>query len=323
MSYNLAFANYLRQVTDNDFFEVNLRDMSLLEVLEKRIGIKSKNNSNFGKQYSSLLFHIHKLEEMYEVVLMPKNVTDVFWTSFIEYLNDAGLAQSSIKTLASQLRATLEWASKHNAQVSSSFSDYELPTIEGHQIALTADEVSWIYHFDISTITRRKHHLANLEKVRDMFCLSCNLGQRYSDMIRVVPSCFEHNYFNIVQQKTGNKAKVNIDTFAIDKRMTYTLLEKYDYNAPYTRHLSNYDRYLKELMKYIGLDDLIKIEEKIQGKICTKYIPRYDLIRSHTARRTFATINVLRGKPVYQIRKCTGHKTERAFNRYICDDEDV
>lgn len=321
MSYNLAFANYLKGASSGEPFEVDLRGKPLLEVIDKKLEVKSKANPNYAKQYSSLIFHLSNLEKVYDVQLMPSNVTDIFWSAFIEYLQVANLALSSIRTLVSQLRSTIEWASRHNAQVSNSFGEFDLPSIEGHQIALSADEVSWIYHFDVAKIGRRPQHCKTLERVRDMFCLSCNLGQRYSDMVRVSPSCFDRNIFTIVQQKTGNKAKVNIDTFAIDKKMTYDILDKYDYYAPYTKHLSNYDRYLKELMRYVGINDLIKVEYKSRGDISTKFYARWELIKSHTARRTFATINVLRGKAVYQIRKCTGHKTEQSLNRYICDDD--
>ena len=54
-----------------------------------------------------------------------------------------------------------------------------------------------------------------LERVRDMFVLLCNLGQRYSDIRRISPENFERNLFRIIQQKTGNKAVVDIDRYAI------------------------------------------------------------------------------------------------------------
>lgn len=54
--------------------------------------------------------------------------------------------------------------------------------------------------------------------------VSCNLGQRFSDMIRIDKSCFDRNIFTIFQQKTGNKARVDIDKMSIDKKTTYYIL---------------------------------------------------------------------------------------------------
>lgn len=45
---------------------------------------------------------------------------------------------------------------------------------------------------------------------------------------------------------------------------------------------------------------------------------KYKLITLRTARRTFATINVLRGFRISEIRRATGHKSEGAFEKYIC-----
>jgi integrase len=160
--------------------------------------------------------------------------------------------------------------------------------------------------------------LKKLEKVRDMFVLSCNLGQRFSDMTRIDRTCFDRNIFFIVQQKTGNTARVDIDRMSIDKNTTYAILEKYDYKSPITTDISNYDKYLKELLRYIGFNELIKRETKINGHIEVKYEEKWKLIGSHTARRTFATNNVLRGFKTSEIRRATGHKSESAFEKYIC-----
>ena len=99
---------------------------------------------------------------------------------------------------------------------------------------------------------------------------------------------------------------------------TYKILEKYDYKSPLTTDISCYDKYLKELLQHIGFDDVIKRETKINGHIETKLYPKWKLIGSHTARRTFATVNILRGFRVSDIRRATGHKTESAFEKYIC-----
>ena len=45
---------------------------------------------------------------------------------------------------------------------------------------------------------------------------------------------------------------------------------------------------------------------------------KYKMVSSHTARRTFATINLERGYLVQNIKRATGHKTISAFEKYIC-----
>lgn len=311
------FANYLNQ-TKEQAFVLDLSNASLLEIIDELIAMKSKISPRYGRGFTCLINNLRLLEKQFNCVLKPHQITDVFWHHFVPFLLQRGLALSSIKTMCSQLRAALDWASRHQAKISPTFDLIKLPSYCHQQIALTPDEVSHIYHFDLSTINRRPQHLRKLETVKDMFVLSCNLGQRFSDMIRIDKTCFNRNIFTIVQQKTGNHAKVDIDRMSIDRNTTYKILEKYDYCSPLTTDISCYDKYLKELLSHIGFDEIIRRETKVNGFIEVECTPKWRLIGSHTARRTFATVNVLRGYRMAEIRRATGHKSETAFEKYIC-----
>ena len=312
-----GFLAYLSQSQDQ-FFTLDLSNASVIEIIDELVKIKSKMSPNYGKNYRFLKNNLRILENDFKCTLKPYQITDIFWHHFIPFLIQRGLALSSIKTLCAQLRAALEWGARHRAPIAPTFDLVKIPSYCRQQIALTPDEVSHIYHFDISTIKRRPQHLRKLEIVRDMFVLSCNLGQRFSDMVRLDKSCFDKNIFTILQQKTGTHARVDIDRMSIDSRTTYKILEKYNYQSPLTTDISCYDKYIKELLRYIGFNELVKRETKINGHIEVKYEPKWKLIGSHTARRTFATINVLRGFKTSEIRRATGHKSESSFEKYIC-----
>lgn len=298
--------------------DIDLSNATLLEVLQAMIQLKSLMSPNYGKKYSSLFHHLNKLQKRFKCTLIPRQINDVFWYNFVPYLIDEGLALSTIKTMCAQLRSALHWGALHHAQISTTFDCIKLPSYSNQQIALTADEVSHIYHYDLRLINRRSQYISHLDKVRDMFVLSCNLGQRYSDMIRIDPSCFERNIFRIVQQKTGTQARVDIDRMSIDPDTVYCILDKYGYNSPLRTDISSYDRYLKQLLQYIGFNQIIKRETRVNGYIKTTNKYKWQLIASHTGRRTFATINLLRGHRMYDIRRATGHLSESAFEKYIC-----
>lgn len=317
MYSNIDFQNYLSSSKDATCV-LDLSKSSILEIIEEIIKMKSKISPTYSKSYSSLKYHLNALEKEFNCTLMPHQITDIFWHNFIPFLLKQGLSLSSIKKACSQLRTVLSWGSKYGAKVSPTFNFIKIPSYCRQQIALTPDEVSHIYHFDLSSINRRVQYIRHLEKVRDMFVLCCNLGQRFSDMVRIDKSCFDHNIFTILQQKTGVYARVDIERMSIDRNTTYKLLEKYDYKAPLTTDISNYDRYLKELLQYIGFNEQVKQETKINGHIKVTYEPKWKLIGSHTARRTFATNNLVKGIKTSEIRRATGHKSESAFEKYIC-----
>lgn len=72
------------------------------------------------------------------------------------------------------------------------------------------------------------------------------------------------------------------------------------------------------MLQYVGFDEQVKQETKINGHIEVSYEPKWKLVGSHTARRTFATNNLLKGIKTSEIRRATGHKSESAFEKYIC-----
>jgi hypothetical protein len=77
-------------------------------------------------------------------------------------------------------------------------------------------------------------------------------------------------------------------------------------------------------LRHIGEDFMeeIHIDNKINGVITRETKRRFQLISSHSARRSFATINTLRNIPRNKILRATGHSSEKAFVRYICYDDD-
>lgn len=316
------FRAYLENSLRNPF-NLDLKDRTLMEVITICANTRTKLRPNYRKSISCMTHNLRLLEESFHTVLMPIQVTDIFWGYFIAFCRGRGLRETSIGTMCQQLRSVLTWAVKYNARVSPSYTDLKAPKGNVQEIALTADEVSRVAYFDIDRFYagRRADYREKMHRTRDMFVLSCNLFQRYSDMVRIEPGCFERNIFTIRQQKTGQTAVVNIDLYAIDPKTTYRLLEKYNYKAPYRADIGNYNHRLHELMRDIGFVDPVRIEELgLDGRMVATTVPKWQLISSHTARRTAITINVLRGHNMHALKRCSGHADLRNFDKYVRDE---
>ncbi len=329
-----GFGEYLATSMSN-MFTLDLTNSSLIECIDKMCEIKSRSHPNIRQNYRMLVKKLQIIQQMYGCTIMPAMISGVFWNHFIPFLADQGLKYSTIGHIKANLITVLNWSSKYGVKLNPSYSEVDIPNYIPSKISLTPDEISHIYHFKIGMaetysfrskkmLKMRRNKIETLEKVRDMFVLSCNLGQRYSDMVRISPENFKNGIFSIVQQKTGNKCHVPINTLSIDSRITFAILEKYGYHAPYTGDINNYNTYLHELLYHIGEDFLedVYIDNKINGIITRETKQRFQLISSHSARRSFATINTLRNIPRSKILRATGHSSEKAFSRYICYDED-
>ena len=77
------------------------------------------------------------------------------------------------------------------------------------------------------------------------------------------------------------------------------------------------NEYVKELAELAKLNETILISFTQGGIKQTKTFLKHQLITMHTARRSFATNAYLMGVPTISIMKITGHRTEKAFLKYI------
>ena len=94
------------------------------------------------------------------------------------------------------------------------------------------------------------------------------------------------------------------------------LLEKYNYNLPKTYEQKINER-IKKIGKKVGIVSPIE-REQIKGGLKVKTtIPKYELIKTHSCRRSGATNMYKHGIPVLDIMKITTHKTEISFLTYI------
>ena len=78
------------------------------------------------------------------------------------------------------------------------------------------------------------------------------------------------------------------------------------------------NRYLKEICEIAGLDDVVYYTRRIRGKVEAMQAPQYDLVTTHTARRSFATNAYLSGGLSREIAMAiTGHSKVEDFEKYV------
>lgn len=236
---------------------------------------------------------------------------------------------STINCYLSKLKCILDWSKKFGGRVSTTFDDFTQLKYTNELPALTQDEVSNIAHFrfdlyiDENGKHLRKDTIRTLSAVRDMFVLQCNIGQRFSDMHVLSQNNFDETLtrYRVTQQKTGNIAEVDLKHMTIDSHRTFSILRKYDYKNPLPKmDINRFNKLLHRIMRMIGGDfnrEIVVCTYKISGKIHEIRLPLWKAISTHTARRTYITTMVNAGKPYTAIRRCSGHKSLKAFEGYI------
>ncbi|HEV2831338.1 MAG TPA: site-specific integrase, partial [Hanamia sp.] len=127
--------------------------------------------------------------------------------------------------------------------------DYKIMEEQVDAVYLTWQEISIIYHLDLSANR-------NLEKYRDLFVLGCLTGFRFSDYSDIKPEEVRGGMLYVNQTKTLSTVVVPLRNDA--KRI---LIEKYNMKMPQVSN-PNFNHYIKEVVRLAGIDEMIKITHK-------------------------------------------------------------
>ncbi len=180
-------------------------------------------------------------------------------------------------------------------------------------IYLTKDEIDKLTKFEIKENNEKKQK--QKEEIRDLFVLLCWTGQRFSDLDKLIKGTIkEINGIKVVEEYVQDKKKSAVTIPLIKEALA--IYEKYDYKLPqgYSRFNLNY--HIKKIAKAAGINELHTIKDHRETFTARK-VPKYELIASHTGRRTYATNMLLDGVRTELIMKITGHKTEASFKKYL------
>lgn len=234
-----------------------------------------------------------------------------FFSAFSNYLFAKDYGNNYVHKLTSTLKTVLREADRREVAPDLKVRDGWLVATrdEPPAIYLTEDDLSRLYSSDFSGNPR-------LNRVRDLFLIGCYTGLRFSDFTELKPGNFKRTadgkeYIEMMTQKTGAKVTIPV------KSEVREILTRYAYQPPKAISNQNFNDYLKEVGQLAGLDEPTLMTRFRNGKRIDETFPKYELMTTHTARRSFATNAYKAGVPVKYIMTVTGHTTEREFYKYV------
>lgn len=236
-------------------------------------------------------------------------ITLEFYNQYTGYLtHQCNLSANTVGKHIKTLKTFLNEATDRGLNQNMDFKKRKFKTIreESDSIYLTVEELKKMESVDFSGSPR-------LEKVRDLFLVGCYTGLRFSDFTQIKPENIDLNksMLQIRTQKTGQRVSIPLHP------TVKTFLKKYDNKLPkaYVNQVMN--KYLKDVASISGLKQMVETTITKGGTMQKNSCPKYELVTTHTARRSFATNLYLADVPSISIMKITGHKTERSFMQYI------
>ena len=222
---------------------------------------------------------------------------------------------NTIPASFSVLKVWLNEAARQGLIKTDEYKLYQSKSEDVDNIYLSEDEISRLYALDIPALKSKGliDAKSRIEETRDLFVIGCWTGLRQSDLNHLDKALFdiEAETITIVTEKTSEKVTIPMHTYIKE------LYIKYEGKFPPMCHKSRFIEHLKELGKLAEINDEVIVKENRGGKVTSTKHKKFELIKSHTARRSFATNLYLKGAPTISIMKLTGHTTEANFMKYI------
>lgn len=224
-----------------------------------------------------------------------------------------GLKNSTIEKKIDYLKWFLNWASEKGYNSNRAYKTFH-PTLKKTQkrvIYLNKEEIAKVKGLNLSG------DKAFLEPVRDVFLFCCFSGLRHSDANNLRRSDIKDNSLTVTTVKTADSIIIELND------ITKAILEKYK-DVPFKDdkalpNLTNQamNRDLKKLCRLAGIDEEIRVTT-YKGNVRTDTIyPKYQLVGTHTGRRTFIVNALSLGIPPDVVMKWTGHSDYKSMKPYI------
>jgi len=299
--------------------------MSVAGFFEKISGLKSKkeerkllkvyihqyvyNLKHRSRSYKRSFLNLAKKIEAFENENYISIYTDSFCETtaenFVYFLKEKyNHRANSVRTMYQKLSRVLRSAHKAGYKVDFRFEYIDVKEEYVPSVSLSPSEIERIYNLYIKN--------EEIAKIRDRFIIGCCTALRYSDYSVISSENCIGNNVTIKTKKTG------VVVVVPQHRYVREILAKYNFHLPALKSQQNFNKVIKNICKRAGIDDLIRIERTVGVKIERKNYKKWELVSSHTARRSGATNMYLAGIPVFRIMLLTGHSTEKSFFKYIC-----
>ena len=243
------------------------------------------------------------------------------------------LEEKTVQKHYSNLKWFLNWAIRKGYCDEEAVNKFrpKFKVLDKPVIFLTKEELLKLYTYEIpKNGTKVKLYDANgeeyektvqeagaLAKTRDLFCFCAFTSLRYSDMASLKRTDIDGDKIYITTQKTNDRLPIDLSKNA------KAILEKYE-NEQFPFGLAlpvisnqKMNHYLKDLGELCGFTTPVTIVCYRAGQRVEETYPKYSLIGTHAARRTFICFALSNGVPPQVVMKWTGHSDYKAMRPYI------
>lgn len=289
----------------------NLDFWSVFDVFTEQVGVKNQWTDSTFQKFRTLRHHL----KSFAPTLSFSSLTEEKLQGLIAYYYKKDFRNTTISKQLSFLRWFLRWAAQKGYYKGDLHETFK-PKLKGISvdskeiIYLSQDELKQLQDFHFQPMQEA------LERVRDVFLFQCFTGLRYSDVAKLKRSDVKKGIVHVVTKKTVDGLRIELN------KHSQAILDKYkDCTFPGDKVLpvisnEKMNAHLKTLGQVVGLDEPTRIVYFKGNKRYEEVYPKWYLLTTHVARRTFVVTALQLGIPVEVIMRWTGHSNFEAMKPY-------
>lgn len=154
-----------------------------------------------------------------------------------------------------------------------------------------------------------------LSRTRDIFCFCCFTSLRYSDAAALKKTDIYDDAIHITTQKTNDKITIELNNYSRSILQRYADSET-DKALPVISN-QKMNVYIKEVCRQCDINETLTDIYYIGGKKIVETKEKWQMIGTHSGRRTFICNALMLGIAPNVVMKWTGHSDYKSMQPYI------
>ncbi len=238
-------------------------------------------------------------------------------SKYAAYLFGLKHADNTVHKHIKRLRAFMTYAKKAGLHTNERYRDFNVSEKVGRIFFLDWEDIKKLMQY---------HPQDEIEsKVLSNFLFACFSGMRFSDyhslkrseVTKMNFTGVKKDYWSatILQVKTNKVTKVPMLPEALE------IIEKNkDVEAEYALprvNLQQINEHIKKIAEKAGIKSLCPEDTHRNGKRETKYYEKWEMICSHTARKTFISLAATKGIPINVVADIVGQNPKTTMKHYM------
>jgi integrase len=298
---------FLEQFESNDAKIIS--ELDFFDCLSEYILIGSMSKAyNTIKSQNTIKGYLIDFQKETGIQITFNKINDYFYEELMKYsFFDKKIKNNYFAKIIATLKSFLKWSTDKGYNKNREYEKFKSVEHDVDIIYLTHDELIRLYEYNFEN--------SRLNHTKDFYCMGCFTGLRFSDLSQLHLANITESHINISIQKTKTQNHI----ISLNK-FSKAILDKYQgtiYQPLPNISAQKFNKYIKECCEIVEINKLTTITGFVGAKKIQKTVPKYELITSHTARKTFITNSLLLGMEPKAIKKIANIKKDAVLDKYM------